>query len=102
MHRGKKREKTKYICVKQGNNFFCGWNECRIKRFDDLVWYVQKNRNADDDFEKMFLTFCYTEDNERGTKQKGYVVGNEFICLDNLNDNESSAGQGSTEISKWY
>ena len=93
--KGKRTEKAKYTCIKQGNKLFGGWNESGIEKFNNLVRHVRKNREEDDNFEKMFLTLCQAKDDarfERVLPSKPSVC-----CLDDLDDDDSSADMGITE-----
>ena len=97
---GKKTEKAKYTCFKQGNKLFGGWNEIGIERFNELVRHVRKNREEDENFEEMFLKFCQAEDDEKDVKQEETTSETRIFCLDDLDDDDSSAEQGSENLSK--
>ena len=92
---GKKTEKAKYTCFKQGNKLFGGWNEIGIERFNELVRHVRKNREGDENFEDMFLKFCQAEDDEKNVKLTSEA---KIFCLDDLDNDDSSAKQGSENL----
>jgi len=97
---GKKTEKAKYTCFKQGNKLFGGWNEIGIERFNELVRHVRKNREEDENFEDMFLQFCQAEDDDKKVKQQELSSETKIFCLDDLDDDDSSAEQSSENLSK--
>ena len=58
---------------------------------------VRKNRSEDVDFEKRFLAYCQEEEENRQEKKINVQSENNISCLDDLDEDDSSAGEGVAE-----
>ena len=95
--KGRRTEKAKYTCITQGNKLFGGWNESGIERFNNLICMVRRNRSEDAQFEKEFLAYCQEEEECREEQKLEEPPENNISCLDDLDDDDSSRGQGIAE-----
>jgi len=101
--RGAKRMMGKYSSSSSGNQTQSGWSPSGLKRFNELVELVIRDRKSDGAAEKEKLLYQYNRSTERGQKivdraGKASAGKQKFDDMDDAKDSDDEGGGQEVEV----